>query len=140
MTSICTEIQRHGVTIGEFLRYIDKMLSKKGLERGFSREELVSPAREYSTSYTVVDGEKICHFVEIDGAKSRHWSSTEDGGDAPCEAETYRQFAYDFQVYSKNWDGSCYNEICEFTFDGNQRGTGYYYQASLAAESEEAPK
>ena len=51
-----------------------------------------------------------------------------DGSDAPCEAQTDRSFAYDYQTYALFFDGTCYNEICEFTFDDDGRGHGYYYQ------------
>lgn len=54
---------------------------------------------------------------------------TEDATDAPCKAETIRNFAYDCQTYILNFDGSMYNEICEFTFEDETHGHGYYYQA-----------
>ena len=52
-----------------------------------------------------------------------HNDWTEDGTDAPCRAETCRTFAYDFQTYILNHDGSMYNEICEFTFDDEKTGS-----------------
>ena len=60
---------------------------------------------------------------------------TEDGTDAPCRAETCRTFAYDFQTYILDHDGSMYNEICEFTFDDEKTGHGYYYQANRDSEN-----
>ena len=33
-----------------------------------------------------------------------------------------------------SFDGSMYNEICEFTFDDEKTGHGYYYQANRDAE------
>ena len=36
----------------------------------------------------------------------------------PCKAE---------KTYVLGWDGSCYNEICEFDFDNEKIGHGYYY-------------
>lgn len=65
-----------------------------------------------------------------------HYDWTEDGTDAPCRAETCRTFAYDFQTYILNHDGSMYNEICEFTFDDEKTGHGYYYQANRDSENE----
>ena len=32
------------------------------------------------------------------------------------------------RLYILNWDGSMYNEICEFTFDDEKTGHGYYYR------------
>ena len=66
-------------------------------------------------------------FEEYTERKLHSWSDEWDAEDAPCKAETVRQFAYDNQTYILNFDGSCYNEICEFTFDSENRGHGYYY-------------
>jgi|GEM_PF-1477734 len=49
----------------------------------------------------------------------------------PCKAEIVRQFPYNLQTYINNWDGTCYNEICVFTFDDDMRGHGYYYQVNV---------
>jgi hypothetical protein len=53
----------------------------------------------------------------------------------PCKAETCKSFPYDHQMYILNWDGSCYNEIIEFTFDDDKRGSGYYYQMHKEADA-----
>lgn len=57
-----------------------------------------------------------------------HWE--DDAKNAPCKAEAIRSFACDHQIYLLTFDGTMYNEICEFTFDTDKRGHGYYYQAS----------
>jgi len=67
---------------------------------------------------------------EYEETKLHSWSAEYDAEDAPCKAETVRSFAYDFQTYVLGFDGSCYNEICEFTFDDDNRGHGYYYQVN----------
>jgi hypothetical protein len=41
---------------------------------------------------------------------------------------------FEMHTYIKNFDGSVYNEICEFTFWDDKRGNGYYYQANKDAE------
>ena len=33
------------------------------------------------------------------------------------------------------FDGDCYNEICEFTFDDEKTGHGYYYQMQKSGVS-----
>lgn len=71
---------------------------------------------------------------EYEETKLHRYDWTVDGTDSPCEAETMRSFAYDHQIYILNWDGSMYNEICEFTFDDEKTGHGYYYQANQDAE------
>ncbi|MDR1379646.1 MAG: hypothetical protein LBJ36_11445, partial [Synergistaceae bacterium] len=54
-----------------------------------------------------------------------------DGADAACKEETLRMLPLDYQVYNLNWDGSSFNVICEFTFDSETRGHGYFYQAEI---------
>ena len=130
------------------------------------REEFENPYRPESSSYTIIDGQKKCHFAgyktvinhrrkiasyqtsqgftryyytdELEAYEETqlyHNDWTEDGTDAPCRAETCRTFAYDFQAYILNHDGSMYNEICEFTFDDEKTGHGYYYQANRDSEN-----
>lgn len=63
-----------------------------------------------------------------------HTDWTESGDNAPYQAEICKTFAYDYQTYILNFDGSMYNEICEFTFDDEKTGHGYYYQANRDAQ------
>jgi hypothetical protein len=37
-------------------------------------------------------------------------------------------------MYVLNFDGSMFNEICEFTFWNNKFGNGYYFQAGKDSE------
>ena len=67
-------------------------------------------------------------FETVEETKLFHYSSDWPADDAPCKAEASRSFPYDFQTYFLGFDGTCYNEICEFTFDSEKRGHGYYYQ------------
>ena len=71
---------------------------------------------------------------EYEETKLHRYDWTMDGTDTPCEAETIRSFAYDYQIYILNWDGSMYNEICEFIFDDEKTGHGYYFQANRDAK------
>ena len=71
---------------------------------------------------------------EYEETKLHRYDWTVDGTDAPCKAETCKTFAYDFQTYILNHDGSMYNAICEFTFDDEKTGHGYYYQANRDAQ------
>lgn len=45
----------------------------------------------------------------------------------PCKAEKSVSRPYEMQTYILNWDGTMYNEICEFDFDNDKTGSGYYY-------------
>lgn len=73
-------------------------------------------------------------FEEYEETKLCRHAWTEKGTNAPCKSEICKSFAYDMQTYIPNWDGSMYNEICEFTFDDEKTGHGYYYQANRDAE------
>ena len=165
MTKNHIEIQRNNVTVAEFLRYIKRRCTEKGMDFYLSRDDFEKPYSEYHSSYNVIDGIKKCHFAEYrtttewrrklasyktsegydrfyytndfedyEVTKLHRWSNDGDGSDAPCKSEICRTFAYDHQTYVLNWDGSCYNEIIEFTFHDEKTGYGYYYQANVDAE------
>ena len=72
-------------------------------------------------------------FEEYEETELCRHDWTENGADAPCKSEICKSFAYDYQTYILNFDGSMYNEICEFTFDDERTGHGYYYQANRDA-------
>ena len=146
------EMQRNNVTVAQFLRHIQATCEKKGLSRGFDRDDFEHPYIERCDSYHVRDGVKHCYseydqttthwgrklfsaeLYEYEVTERTHHSSEWPAADAPCKAETCRSFPYDLQTYVLGWDGSCYNEICEFTFDDDKRGHGYYYQVCKDAE------
>lgn len=165
MANYHIEIQRSNVTLAQFLRYVRQQCEKKGIDFYIEREDFEKPHAEYSTSYSVIDGKKKCHFAEYrtvtryrrkiasyqtsegftryyhtdeleeyEETELHRWDSEESAENAPCKAETFKQFACDYQTYILNFDGSCYNEICEFTFDEGNLGHGYYYQANRDAE------
>jgi len=77
-------------------------------------------------------------FEEFQEKELYTHDSEEDAIDAPCKSEETRNFAYDYQTYILNFDGTLYNEICEFTFDTDNRGHGYYYQVNKMQEEQEA--
>jgi len=120
------EIQRSNVTVAEFFNYIKKQCEKKGLVFGLENDrdifENVPDQWRSNTRYYVKDGVKYC---TVDGHRSE-WPAE----DVPCKSEIVRQLPYDFQTYILNFDGTCYNETCEFHFMDDNRGFGYYYQMS----------
>jgi hypothetical protein len=121
------EIERHNVTLAQFLSYIKRSCSKKGfcfeLDRGpFEKPESYPNSYTPERSYHVKDGKKICY----DGLSKRHYEL--DASEATAKAETLRILPLDYQTYVLNFDGSCFNEICEFTYDDEKRGHGYYFQ------------
>ena len=97
------------------LSHISKLASYE-TQKGFVHYYYTDELEEYQKT-------ELCHY---------DW--TEPGANAPCRAETCKTFPYDYHTYVLNFDGSMYNEICEFTFDDEKTGHGYYYQANRDAE------
>lgn len=125
MTAI--ELQRNNVTVAEFFSAIKAACKKKGMSFDLDRENFENPHGLSDDTYTVRDGIKYARYGK--GEPTREY----DGSDAGAKAETYRVKPYDYQCYILNHDGSMWNESCEFTFDDEKRGHGYYYQASKEA-------
>lgn len=98
--------------------------------------QVLTTSRRKHASYTTPEGFTRYYLTdemeEVEEKKLVHSSSVWDGEDAPCKAETIRMFAHDFQTYVLNFDGTCFNEICEFEFDEGNRGHGYYYRLERA--------
>lgn len=92
-----------------------RKLASYQTEKGFTRYYYTDEFEEYEET-------ELCRY---------DW--TERGANAPCKSEICKSFAYDTQTFILNWDGSMYNEICEFTFDDEKTGHGYYYQANRDA-------
>ena len=111
-----------------------------GQKKGHSAEyRTFTRLRRKLASYQTPEGyTRFYHTNELEEYEvtelCRH-SWTEDGSDAACKAEIVKTFAYDFQTYILNFDGSCYNEICEFTFDDETHGHGYYYQVNRDSDN-----
>lgn len=120
------ELTRSNVTPAKFFAEIRFACKKKGIDFAMELDEFVSPSREWNSRYIVKDGKKISWTDEY-----RH---EDDAEGAPCQSEICRDLPYDWQTYVLNFDGSCYNEICEFTFDDEKHGHGYYYQMNRDAE------
>lgn len=98
------ELTRHNVTPAQFLAYVRAQLKKKSM-------------RDVSSDLD------LDYFVR--GNDLNFYYHDEPG--RPCKAEKSVSRPYEMQTYILNWDGSCYNEICEFEFDDEKTGHGYYY-------------
>ena len=122
------EMQRNNVTLSQFFSQIKTECKKKGL--GFSlerdRKEFENPPFLNNNYYYIKDDKQICIN---DGYKTEH-----PANEASCKSEIYRVEPLDYQSYALNFDGSCHNEICEFTYDDEKTGHGYYYQIYKEAE------
>lgn len=115
------EISRRNVTVAEFFRYIHSQCKKKSFECGVDRDSFEKPVYEIDVYYYVRDG--IKYFPGCGGRTAQ-----EDGTDAACESEICKVKPYDVQTYIRNFDGTVFNEICEFSFYDETRGYGYYFQ------------
>ena len=98
----------------------------------FAEYRIVKKHRRKIASYTIPGGFTRYYYTgeceEYEERELHKWDDESDAEDASCQAETIKTFAYDYQMYVLCFDGSCYNEICEFSFDTETRGHGYYYQ------------
>lgn len=114
------EIQRNNVTLKEFFNYIKKQCIKKGIEFSLDIKEFENPSYQTNQTHYGEDDKKISI---INNTKFE----TERNG-YPCKIETIRKLQFDYQVFGKMTDGYMYNEICEFEFDEDNKGSGYYYK------------
>jgi len=116
------EVTRNNVTLAQFLAACRFECKKKGICFEIERDEFEKPPYPCNTYYFIKDGKKIS-FNE--GCRAE-WNAD----DAPCKSEICKTKPLDTQTYILNHDGSMYNEICEFTFWDDKKGTGYYYRAN----------
>ncbi len=98
------ELTRHNATPAQFLAYVRAQLVRKGIRDLASDLDLDYFRR----------GDDLNFYYH-------------DDPDLPCRAEKSVSRPYEMQTYIANWDGTAYNEICEFEFDDEKTGHGYYY-------------
>ena len=103
------ELTRHDVTPAQFLAYVRSQLNKKGIRDLASDLDLRYWAAGCDIEYDYHD----------DPSK-------------PCKAERGISKPYEMQTYVMNWDGTSYNEICEFQFHDENKGFGYYFLRNVA--------
>jgi hypothetical protein len=99
------EIQRHNVTVSQFLAYVRAQIKKHGLEA-------VDPA-DIDLDYFKAGNDLNFDYHDIPGK--------------PCKAEKSVSKPYEMQTYIMNWDGTAYNFIMEFDFWDEKTGSGYFY-------------
>lgn len=105
------EIERNDVTPAQFLAYVRNQLKKKNMQDLSSDLDLDYFRRGNDLNFD---------YHNIPGK--------------PCKAERSVSRPYEMQTYFLGWDGSMYNEICEFTFHNEKTGFGYYYLANVTVE------
>lgn len=117
-TEICRfeiELTRNNVTPAQFLAYARSQVDKKGGRMMRSDLDL----RYFKA------GNDLNFDTKHDGVREKSVSRP-----------------YEMQTYIKYEDGSIYNEICEFEFDDEKTGHGYYYLVNVMykEEPEETPE
>ena len=121
------EAQRSNVTLAKFLNYAKKRCEEKGLAFGIDRDVFENPPEAFRRNFS---------FFTRDGKKYMSEDNrpyVEYTGQSPMAAETHRVEPLDYQSSGDDGNGNIYNEICEFTFDDDKRGSGYYYQLAIEA-------
>ena len=108
-TNYTIEIQRRSVTPAQFLAYVRRRLKATG-------------------------GDAFCGCLDLDffAAGSEPNYDTERDG-THCIS---RSKPYSMQTYIRQ-EGRLYNEICEFEFDDEKTGHGYYYLIDAEAETKQ---
>lgn len=105
------EITRHNVTPAQFLSYVRRNVDKKGGE--MLRSDL-------NTSYFAAGNDLNFDICHNDGLHEKSVSK-------PYEMQTYLHYS----------NGAVYNEICEFEFDNEKTGNGYYYLLNVEIVEEQ---
>lgn len=109
MTTFTIEISRTKVTPSQFLAYVRAAVDAKHGDTLRSDLDLDYFRRGDDLNFDI---------THEDGTREKSTSKP-----------------YEMQTFVKHTDGSMYNEICEFEFDNDKTGHGYYYLVNV-----EAPK
>jgi hypothetical protein len=120
------EVQRNNVTLNAFFAAIKSACAIKGMELNIDRDIFENTKINEDSRYYIKDGVKHYSY--------NGFCTKQDVEGAAAQEEIYKTKPLDFQSYVKNFDGSVYNEICEFSFDDEKRGHGYYFQSNTEAK------
>ena len=107
-TNYTIEIQRRNVTPAQFLAYVRRRLKATG-------------------------GDAFCGCLDLDyfaAGSEPNYDTERDGTHCISHSKPYSM-----QTYIRQ-DGRLYNEICEFEFDDEKTGYGYYYLIDAETEPE----
>ena len=106
------ETMRHNVTPAQFLAHVRHNVDKRGghLYRGDLDLDYFKAGNDLNFNFTHEDGpNKGLHEISIS---------------KPYQMQTYMRWP----------NGNVYNEICEFEFDTEKTGHGYYYLINVYEE------
>lgn len=118
------EITRHNVTLEQFINYVNRRCAQKGLEKfDVNAEWIMNPPYISDEDYRVMDDGRVEH------RRGDHcWTGSLEEESVHYAAETDVQKPGEWVTYLRDFDGSEYKEICEFTLDDGDKGTGYFYK------------
>ena len=114
------EISRNNVTPAQFLAYCRKRVDEKGGSGIRTDLDLDYFKRGNDLNFN------INHKADNDDVYTISGVEYERSVSKPYEMQTYIRYS----------NGSFYNEICEFDFDDEKTGHGYYFLISLDMEAE----
>ena len=116
------EITRNNVTPAEFLRYVRNRVDAKGgaMFRG-----------DLDTTYFAAGND-----LNFDIRRTAEEAAETANG---CIRELSVSRPYEMQTFCAWIDGTKYNEICEFSFDDEKTGHGYYYLINVYADDDAQP-
>lgn len=114
------EISRNNVTPAQFLAYCRKRVDEKGGNGIRTDLDLDYFKRGNDLNFNINHKADNDDVYTISGV----------------EHERSVSHPYEMQTYIRYTNGSVYNEICEFDFDDEKTGHGYYYLISLDMEAE----
>lgn len=115
------ELERSNVTVAQFFSYVRSKCREKGIEFGINKGSFENPETIDIVGYYVDENKGIAVSVP----DKKEWCKASE---APARIEIVASAPYSFKEYFRGWDNSFYNEICEFTFDKESIGHGYYYK------------
>ena len=121
------EITRNNVSLAQFFSYVKAACEAKGFSFDIERESFENPTSIYNISVSKKNGIKSFVDFEYNHGRAIEPECEMDG----AKSEISKCKPLDYQTYILNFDGTMFNEICEFTFYDEKKGSGYYYQASI---------
>lgn len=133
------ELQRNHVTPAQFLAYVRAQCRKNGCETAITLEDFRDDKNPTMRSLRIVGTDEIFCGSSESGNIVRSVSPAV----IPLEPyefteEIFISEPYHSHIYFQRVDGVGYNEICEFSFDDEYFGHGYYYQNEWSNEKSQA--
>lgn len=125
MNEIKLEMTRDNISLSKFLGQVRFHCKKKGIDIDIERGIFESYSTEYNHHW-VKDGKRFSH--NPNGPAYEYEITDERDGFVLNDIYSTRPCA--LWIHSSYADGSVYTEICEFEFDDEKTGHGYFWYYS----------